>query len=117
MTNETTENFIKAWSEFVWPEPTTPTYRLYYHDDGRPKCYSMDSLPDKYIEVDVDTFALRPWNVRVIGEKLVFIDPPVAVQKLKPNDQLGTPCHPQDVCVVVNQLPYTKWNKTTNEIS
>ena len=118
MTNETTENFWKVWSEFKWPDLDRPSYRLYYNSDGTPKCYSMEILLDKYIEVDAETYALRPWNIRVIDGKIKHIDPPVTVQKLKPNQLDGTPCDPRDVCVVVQQnKPHIKWNKTTNEIS
>jgi hypothetical protein len=116
MTNETTENFIKAWSEFRWPDPVVASFRLYYSDDGSPKCYSMEELSDKYVEVDADTFALRPWNVRVVEGKLTYVQPPVTVQKLKPNTESGTPCDPQDVCVIVSdQQTHIKWKPTTNE--
>lgn len=118
MTNPTTENFLQAWSEFQWPEPVTLSYRLYYNDDGTPKCYSMDVMPDKYIEIDAETFAQRPWNVRVVESKLIFVEPPVQVQKLTPSNNSGTPCHPQDVCIVVfENQSHTKWNKTINEIN
>jgi hypothetical protein len=118
MTNKTTENFWKVWSEFQWPDPVAPSYRLYYNQDGTPKCYSMESLPDKYVEVDAETFALRPWNVRVIEGKLILVEPPVTVQKLTPSLETGTLCHPQDVCVVVSSTKsHIKWNKQTNEIN
>lgn len=116
MTNPTTENFIKAWSEFVWPEPAKPNFRLYHNDDGSPKCYSMDELPDKYVEVDAETFALRPWNVRVVNGKLIYIQPSVVVQKLKPNTAVGISCDPRDVCIIVTQQhPHIKWNQAINE--
>lgn len=118
MTNQTTENFLQAWSEFKWPDPVIPSYRLYYNDDGTPKCYSMEHLPDKYVEVDAETFALSPWNVRVIKNKITFVQPPVQVQKLQPNQSGGIRCHPHDVCIVVtDQQPHITWNKITNEIS
>lgn len=118
MTNPTTENFWQAWNSFEWPESPVPSYRLYYHEDGTPKCYSMESLADKYIEVDAETFAVRPWNVRVIDNTLTYIQPPVTVKKLQPNTQQGTCCDPRDVCVVVSpQENHTKWNMQTNEIS
>lgn len=118
MLNETAENFWKAWSEFKWPELVQPIYRLYYDDAGNPKCYSMEELSDKYIEVDAKTFAQRPWNVRVVDGKLKYIEPIIQVQKLKPAQTTGTTCHPRDVCVVVDQQQsHVKWNKTTNEIS
>jgi hypothetical protein len=118
VSNETTENFWKVWNEFKWPDPVPASYRLYYNDDGTPKCYTMEDMPDKYIEVDAETFARRPWNVRVDNEKLIIIDPVVTVQKLQSNKDLGTPCHPQDVCVIVSKnQSHTLWNKQTNEIS
>ena len=118
MINSTTENFLQAWSEFKWPDPVTASYRLYYNSDGSPKCYSMEILQDKYIEVDADIFALRPWNVRVINDILTFIQPLIQVQKLQPDNAAGTPCHLQDVCVVVSEnQPHTKWNKKANEVS
>lgn len=118
MTNATTENFWQVWNSFQWPDSTTLSYRLYYNDDGTPKCYSMDIMPDKYVEVDAETFALRPWNVRVVEGNLIMIVPPVTVQKLSPSLESGTPCHPQDVCVVVTHTnSHTKWNKITNEIN
>ncbi len=117
MTDQTTDNFWQAWNKFEWPESTVPSYRLYYNDDGTPKCYSMEVMPDKYVEVDAQVFASRPWNVRVINGKLTHVTPPVTVQKLKPCLGTGTPCDPRDVCVVVNpQQPHVTWNKTTNEI-
>ena len=118
MTNPTTENFWQALSEFKWPEPKAVSYRLYYNNDGTPKCYSMEDLTDKYVEVDAETFAMRPWNVRVIDGKIKFIEPPVTVEKLKPGQEQGITCHPKDVCVIVDSEQInTKWNLVKNEIS
>lgn len=75
-------------------------------------------MPGKYIEVDAETFARRPWNVRVVEEKLTVIQPSVTVQKLQPNQKFGTACHPLDVCVVVQkQQPHVTWNKINNEVN
>ncbi len=116
MTDQNTENFIKAWSEFVWPAPVTISFRLYYNQDGTPKCYSTEEMPDKYVEVDAETFSLRPLNVRVVEGRIQFIEPSVPVQKLKPNKESGTNCNPQDICVIVSdQQTYVKWKLTTNE--
>jgi hypothetical protein len=118
MSNETTENFLQVMSTFEWPEPVAVSYRLYYNEDGTPKCYSMEIFSDKYVEVDAETFALRPWNVRVADGKIKIIELPVIVEKLKPNQEQGTACHPKDVCVVVDsQKINIKWNLTKNEIS
>lgn len=116
MTNATTENFIQAWSEFEWPEPKPVSYRLYYHEDGTPKCYSMDDLPGNYIEIDCETYALRLWNVKVIDNQLKIIPPAVRVKKLVPDTQNGVPCSPQNICVVVApDQPHVKWKITENE--
>lgn len=116
MTNQTTENFLKVMAEFKWPDPMIPSYRLYYNDDGSPKCYSMEDMPDKYVEVDAETFAIRPWNVRVINQKLQFIQPAVTVKKLQPNQIIGTCCHVTDVCVVVSKSKtHMVWNTVTHE--
>jgi hypothetical protein len=116
MLNETTENFLKVMATFEWPEPKPVTYRLYYNEDGSPKCYTMDDLPGKYIEVDRETYVSHLWNVKVIDGKLNIIPPAIVTNKLKPNDQAGTCCHPQDICVVVAQdHEHIKWTMTTNE--
>jgi hypothetical protein len=104
-------------STFAWPDPIPPTYRLYYNDNGMPKCYSMEDLPGKYILVDRETYVLTPWNVQVVEEQLHIIQPAVQVKKLRPGATTGTLCHTIDVCVVVDpDQPHTKWNTVTNEI-
>lgn len=116
MSNETTENFLKVMAAFEWPEPKPVFYRLYYNDDGTPKCYTMEDLSGKYIQVDLDTYIAHLWNVKVINEKLYIIPPAIVTHKLKPNNTTGTACHLQDVCVVTAlDQPHTKWNITTNE--
>lgn len=114
--NETTENFLKVMAAFQWPDPKPIEYRLYYNDDGTPKCYSMEDLAGKYILVDRETYVSHIWNVKVVDEKLLVIPLATRVNKLQPNSDTGTSCHPQDICVIVGQNdPHTKWAKTTNE--
>jgi hypothetical protein len=116
MTNQTTENFLNVMSTFKWPEIKTLSYRLYYNEDGSPKCYSMEELPGKYIEVDSETYALRPWNVRIEDQTLKIVSPAITVKRLAPNDSTGTCCDVRDICVVVpSDKPHTKWNLITNE--
>lgn len=118
MSNETTDNFFRAMAEFVWPESHPISYRLYYKSDGSPECYTMENLPGKYIEVDRETYISHLWNVRVVDQKLVIIPPIVTVSKLVANTELGTPCHLQDVCVVVDKtVSHKKWSVINNEIS
>lgn len=118
MLNETTKNFLKVMAEYQWPDPKPITYRLYYNADGTPECYSTEELSGKYIEVDAQTFVLRPWNVRVKDQKLIYIEPKTLLQKLSVDPESGTPCHPQDVCIIVpTQTAHKLWNLITNEIN
>ena len=114
MSELTAEEF---WSTLhAAPESSPVFYRLYYDDTGAPIIYSMENLPDNYIEVDQKTYVLAPFNVRVVDGKLTYIKSVVTVKKLQPNIN-GTACDPRDVCVVVaaNQ-PHTKWTIVNNEI-
>lgn len=116
MSNETTENFLEVMATFVWPDPVPVFYRLYYNDDGTPKCYSMEDLPGKYIEVDRETYISHLWNVRVVDEKLTIIPPAIVVNKLVPNTHAGVHCDTRDVCVVVGpDQPHINWTKATYE--
>ena len=118
MSNETTENFWQAFNSYAWPETVKVSYRLYYNEDGTPKCYSMEELSGKYVEVDAETFARRPWNVRVVDGTIKFIEPLITVEKLTPNQEQGTACHPKNVCVVVSSDETNiKWNVKKYEIS
>jgi len=118
MSNETTENFLKVMAEFEWPENKPVSYRLYYNEDGSPKCYTMDDLPGKYIQVDRETYINHVWNVKVVDNNLVIIPLSVTVQKLVQDTERGTPCHPKDITVVVDpEYSHTKWSIKKNEIS
>ena len=118
MLNKTTENFLEVMSTFAWPEPAVVSYRLYYNDDGTLKCYSMEDLPYKYVEVDAKTFAERASNVRIIDGKIHYIKPAVTVKKLVPVKDSGSRCAPQDVCIIVSPLqPHTFWTTKSYETS
>ena len=93
------------------PEPQPVFYRLYYNDAGQPVCYSMEDLPGNYIDIDAETFGLAPDNVRVVDNKLKYITTRTS-DKLVPGT-IGTPCHPQNVAVVVTQNA-THWSKQTH---
>jgi hypothetical protein len=99
------------------PTPKPLFYKLYYNADGSPIIYSMEELPDNYIEVDQPTYVLAPFNVRVVNGKLTYIKPVVTVNKLQPST-IGTACDPGDVCIVVNKdQPHTNWTIVNNEIN
>jgi len=90
------------------PEPQPVFWRLYYNDAGLPVCYSMEDLPGNYIDIDAETFARAPDNVRVVDNQLKYITVRTS-NKLVPGST-GTQCHPQSVAVVVkeNGIPWSK---------
>ena len=112
--NDTTENFFKAWAEWDRQEPNPVFFRLYYDEQGSPVVYSMENLPGTYIEVDQATYTKNSYQVQVINNKLIHIDHSQVYNKLQPGDS-GTPCHPQDVAIVVHTDPNIKWKKVTYE--
>ena len=113
---ETTENFWKIWNDFQWPDPKPPEFRLYYHEDGSPIIYTMEDLPGQYIEVDREIYLHCPMNVRVVDGKLQIIPAKKTVQKLMPNQQLGTRCDPRDICIVVRDCGIF-WSMQDHEIN
>ena len=116
MSDMTEEEFWAILKDI--PEPKPIFYRLYYNDDGSPIIYSMEVLPGNYIEVDPSTYALAPFNVKVINDKLTYIKPAITVKKLQPNDRNGTTCDPRDICVVVDtDQTHTKWTMVNNELN
>lgn len=105
------------WSVLhAMPEPVTLSYRLYYSAAGEPVIYSMEELSGNYIEVDQETYALAPFNVQVIDNKIVYIKPVITVKKLYPTVSKGTACDPRDVGIVVSvEKDHTNWSLKTNE--
>jgi hypothetical protein len=104
----TEQEFLDFWNAIEWPEISPVYLRLYYDDSGLPLFYSHEDTLGKYIDVTPEQFALRDLKVRVVNGVLVPYRPPTT--KLKPNGQ-GTPCHPDDVSIVVTEsLPLTKWS-------
>ena len=96
------------------PEPKPVFYRLYHNDQGNPLFYSMEDEPGTYIEIDHETFARKPMNVRVCDGKLIEVVWQTTF-KLVPGNS-GSPCHPDNVAVIVTKdQPHTKWSKQTYE--
>lgn len=103
-------------AEFIWPEPQPVFYRLYYNEDGSPKCYSMEDLPGKYVEVDRETYISHLWNVKIVHGVLQIIPPTITVNKLKPHSTQGVCCATQDICVIVEPTSeHIKWTLASNE--
>ena len=108
----TPEELIKMFQ--AAPEPAPLFYRLYHDADGVPLFYSMEDQPGTYIEIDQATFTRSPSNVRVRDGKLVEVTWKTTT-KLVPGNS-GTPCHPNNVAVVVAESqPHTRWSKQTYE--
>lgn len=99
--DETTENFLKVMREFSWPDPPKILYRVYYDDAGHPITYSMAELSGNYIDISQEDYLLASMDSRVINGRLIHPVKNTAV-KLYPGIS-GTPCHPENVCVVVKE--------------
>jgi hypothetical protein len=77
----------------------------------------MEHRPGNYIDVDPQTYAIAPFNVRVVDNKLTYIRPKTAIKKLQPAIADGVACDPRDVCVVVDsEQLHTKWTIVNNEL-
>ena len=96
------------------PQPHPVSYRLYHDSKGKPLFYSMDDVPGNYRDVDAETYARSPMNLRVINGQIKYINTAQG-EKLVPGDA-GYCCHPNSVDIVVTeQEPHTKWSKRIYE--
>jgi hypothetical protein len=95
------------------PQPIPVFFRLYYDVDGRPITYTMEDLPGTYIDIDAETYAHAPSNVRVLNGRLIELKS--TVQKLALSDN-GTPCYPTNVAIVVPETEsHQRWSMKTHE--
>lgn len=113
--NETTRNFLEVFSNLPpWTLPA-PVYRAYYDDQGRVIEYSQLDKPGNYIDVTPEILRDQPL-ARVVDGKINIIEPSLVTKKLIPNQDHGTACHANDVCVTVPQdHEHVKWSKKTYE--
>jgi len=97
---------------FAALEPVSPVvkiHRLYYDEQGAPLFFSQEDLPGKYIDIPWEVYINPPKHFKVINNSIVLLDTAI-VKKLYPTKG-GTPCHPQDISIVVkNTEPNIKWS-------
>ena len=97
-----------AAAQAAFQAPTEPLRRLYHDDRGLPLFYSQEDLPGKYIDVTAAQFMIGSMRVRVRDGKLVE-NQRLETPKLVPGDS-GTPCHPQDVLIIVSETKsHQRW--------
>ena len=86
----------------------TILYRLYYDEHGLPLFFSQEDLPGKYIDITREEYINPPTHFKVVDGKIVLIETS-KVRRLQVSD-FGTPCHPDDISIVVNgNQPNIKW--------
>jgi len=73
----------------------------------------MEDLPGTYIEIDAETFARAPLDIRVQDGQIKQLRH--LSQRLAPTDT-GTPCYPNNVAIVVPDTePHQRWSMKTHE--
>ena len=107
------EDYVITWEA---PKIEAPEFRLYYDDKGAVICYTGDkSIQGNYIVVDAITFAEGRPDIRVIDGKISRAQPNSVVYKLMP-DVDGIMCARDDVSIITNQGPVTKWKLNIYEL-
>lgn len=107
------EEFLKAWNNFNWATSrTTLEYRIYYNPvDGSIIEYSNEIKEAPYIIVDKNIWNQNRFEFKIKEGKLVAPKP--VVGKLIPS-QDGTPCHPDDITLIVSAgSAATHWKNHT----
>lgn len=114
--DETTQNFLQVFGNLPeWQLPKVH-FRLYHDDQGRPIEYSQEDKPGNYIDISPEVFRDQPQNVRVVDGQLHYLESRQISRKIVPGTEVGVPCDPRDVCVVVREtLPHIKWSVKTYE--
>ena len=102
------EIFEEFWTNYSWAEPIKLSYRLYYDEFGNPVAYSTEELDGKYIEVTPEQYASNNYNVVIRNNQLVDKTNFIITTKLVPAE-VGTPCDPTDVTIVVTNSHSNHW--------
>lgn len=102
-------NEAEFWAALTPIETKPILYRLYYDDLGNPLFYSQEDLPGNYINITREVYVNPPTHLKVVNNSIVVLDTST-VRRLYPT-KTGTPCHPTDVSIVVNDTePNIKWS-------
>jgi hypothetical protein len=97
------------WAALVPVKPVNILYRIYYNEQGDPLFFSQEDLPGLYLDISHELYINPPKHFKIINNSIVLLDTAV-VKKLYPTKS-GTPCHPQDVSVIVKDTePNIKWS-------
>ena len=105
--------FFKALSEFRAEPPVPIEFRLYYREDGSIIGYTTECWDGNYIIVDKKVFHENRHDLRVKDAQLIH--PKISTGKLRPDTE-GTPCHPEDITIVVGKnQPAQHWKNHTYE--
>ena len=103
------DEFVKAWQELqkTLTAPPPIEYRIYYDEEsGKILDYTTEIHDGTYITVDRETFSNHRFEYRVENGKVV--PPSTKIGKLKPSTD-GTPCHSDDITIIVTDSNAQHW--------
>lgn len=102
-------NEAEFWAALAPVEVKPVLYRLYHDDQGLPLFFSQEDLPGNYIDITREEYVNPPKHFKVVNGSIELIET-AEVRRLYP-DENGVPCHPSDICIVVNDSePNIKWS-------
>jgi hypothetical protein len=108
------QEFLDFWRTIEWPNEKTIYYRLYYNESGQTLFYSHEDQPGRYIDISPEQFALQDLQVSVVNGALKPRARPAPPKLVL--GALGTPCHVNDVAVVVSQQQeHQRWKLKIHE--
>ena len=108
------QTFEQLWSLVQPPTEHTPTYRLYYDNQGYLLFYSMDDLPGQWVAINAEQFAKADSHVKVVDGTVVPLNR-IQSKKLVPSD-CGTTCATASVAIVLPESETgQKWCLKTYE--
>lgn len=103
---------------FEAPKVVKPEFRLYYDEKGSVLFYTTEKPKGTFIVIDAQTYAECRHDIRVVNGEIVRNFQVVLVEKLVV-DKEGTPCHYEDVSIIVDNdfIEKTYWSVKVYEFS